>query len=81
MTTPIIVEKTPISGTHIISGLEHATMYTVTVVTYNEDGIGPQTASDSATTPESSKSWFIYNKGTVLRSLVEPFHALVHDAQ
>ncbi len=53
VTTPIFVGKTPISGTHIISGLEAGTTYTVTVATYNEDGLGPLTATTTATTPES----------------------------
>lgn len=53
VTTPILANKTRVSGTIRLQGLEHATTYVVTVATYNEAGLGPLTMSATVTTPES----------------------------
>jgi hypothetical protein len=40
---------------HAISGLANFTEYTITVATYNDDGVGPLTAQTTITTPETGK--------------------------
>lgn len=55
VTTPILIPRSPISSTYILQGLAGFTTYTITVATYNNDGVGPQTESDTITTPESGK--------------------------
>ena len=53
LTSPVFAPKTPVSGTHILQGLANFTVYTVTVATFNQDGVGPLTAMDSIMTPET----------------------------
>ena len=53
LTSPIFVAVMPISGMYLLQGLANFTTYTITVATYNQDGVGPRTASHSATTPEA----------------------------
>lgn len=55
LTTPILRTSTPPTSlySHLISGLANFTQYTITVATYNDDGIGPLTAQGVITTPET----------------------------
>ena len=53
--TPILVPRTSISSTFILRDLASFTSYTVTVATYNNDGVGPLTESVTITTPETGK--------------------------
>ena len=57
LTTPILHTSTP--GTTLysipIQGLANFTEYTITVATYNDDGVGPLTAQATETTPEAGE--------------------------
>ena len=55
LTTPILRPSTPgmILYNHVIAGLANFTEYTITVATYNDDGVGPLTAQTTITTPET----------------------------
>ena len=45
----------PVTGLyyHPIQGLSNFTQYTITVATYNGDGVGPLTAQETIRTPEA----------------------------
>lgn len=59
LTTPILQSSTPrpVTGlySYLIMGLSNFTMYTITVATYNEDGVGPLTTQATVTTPEAGE--------------------------
>ena len=40
---------------YVVTGLANFTEYTITVATYNDDGVGPLTAQTTITTPETGK--------------------------
>lgn len=57
LNTPILQSAIPrpLNGLyfHLIEGLSNFTQYTITVTTYNSDGVGPLTARETITTPEA----------------------------
>ena len=62
LTTPILRPLTPGISlyNYTIRGLANFTVYTITVATYNDDGVGPLTAQRTVRTPETGKGVLIF---------------------
>ena len=76
--SPIVVPKTSISGMYLLRGLANFTTYTITVATSNQDGVGPLTASHTATTPETGVYILLWKIGTCVLNLLGTYQVKTH---